>query len=136
MTQRQENRLSRRALFRLVGLSGGAVALGTLSGCSLFGYDGGEGEQTENGASTEATTVEMRDIAFQPQSITVTPGATVEWVNRDGVDHTVTRDGDFDSGRIPPGGRYERTFENEGTYDYVCTFHPGMTGQVVVEASG
>ena len=135
MTEQHHERLSRRRLFRLAGLGSGAVALGALSGCSLFGYDDGGGHgDTADGGSSEATTVDMRNIAFQPQSVNVTPGTTVVWVNRDGVDHTVTRDGDFDSGRIPPGGTFEFTFKDEGTYDYVCTLHPGMTGRVIVEA--
>ena len=38
---------------------------------------------------------------------------------------------------IPPGAppvtSFSMTFENAGTYDYVCEFHPWMTGRVIVE---
>jgi plastocyanin len=38
---------------------------------------------------------------------------------------------------IPPGAppitSFSITFENAGTYDYVCVIHPWMTGQVVVQ---
>lgn len=38
---------------------------------------------------------------------------------------------------IPPGAppitSFSITFENAGTYDYVCAIHPWMTGQVVVQ---
>jgi plastocyanin len=38
---------------------------------------------------------------------------------------------------IPPGlepiTSFSVTFENAGTYDYLCVFHPWMTGRVIVE---
>ena len=38
---------------------------------------------------------------------------------------------------IPPGAppitSFSVTFENAGTYDYICEFHPWMTGRVIVE---
>ena len=40
-------------------------------------------------------------------------------------------------GLVPPGAppitSFSVTFENPGTYDYVCVIHPWMTGQVVVQ---
>lgn len=132
---RQTGRLSRRALFRVVAVSGGVAVLSSLTGCSLFGGGGyGNGDSSGDRESSETTTVEMKDIAFLPPSITVPPGSTVTWINRDAVDHTITGEGHFDSARIAPGERFEFTFEVEGTYEYVCTIHPDMTGEVVVEA--
>jgi len=38
---------------------------------------------------------------------------------------------------VPPGAppvtSFSMTFENTGTYDYICEFHPWMTGRVIVE---
>ncbi len=38
---------------------------------------------------------------------------------------------------IPPGAppitSFSVTFEKAGTYDYICTFHPWMTGRVIVQ---
>jgi plastocyanin len=38
---------------------------------------------------------------------------------------------------IPPGAppitSFSVTFENAGTYDYICEFHPWMTGRVIVQ---
>ncbi|MFL6495756.1 MAG: hypothetical protein ACJ703_04930 [Nitrososphaera sp.] len=43
----------------------------------------------------------------------------------------------FPESAIPPGAppitSFSMTFENAGTYDYVCAFHPWMTGRVIVE---
>jgi hypothetical protein len=33
----------------------------------------------------------------------------------------------------PPNSKFTITFDNPGTYDYVCLFHPWMTGSVKVE---
>jgi plastocyanin len=43
----------------------------------------------------------------------------------------------FPESAIPPGAppitSFSVTFENAGTYDYLCEFHPWMTGRVIVE---
>jgi plastocyanin len=81
----------------------------------------------------------MQNTSFQPQQIRVAPGTTVRWVNQDNFAHTVTagtRDnpsGLFDSGNVSSGGTFSFTFQEPGTYDYFCSIHPGMNGQVVVE---
>ncbi|MHB9028940.1 MAG: cupredoxin domain-containing protein, partial [Candidatus Latescibacterota bacterium] len=61
--------------------------------------------------------------AFRPIDRNITPGTRVTWVNRDSLTHTVTSgvnnfDGNFDSGEIPPGGTYQRTFYSNGVYPY------------------
>ena len=80
-------------------------------------------------------TVDISGFAFAPGSVTVTAGDTVTWTNSDEVGHTATGDGDFDTGSIAPGGSAAITFSTAGTYAYVCTIHPTMTGTVVVEAA-
>lgn len=76
-------------------------------------------------------------MAFTPQSITVQPGDTVEWVVDSGT-HTVTADdGTFDSGQIHKGNTFSHAFPVAGSYPYYCANHGGpggigMSGQVVV----
>ena len=74
----------------------------------------------------------MQNIAFVPQTLTVNPGTTVTWTNKDNVAHTVTRQGMFDSGQLQPGETFTYTFNTEGTYDYICTIHLGMNGTIIV----
>jgi plastocyanin len=63
----------------------------------------------------------------------VTAGTTVEWTNRDQVEHTITAsDGSWDSGLIAPGGTWRHTFDTPGTYAVHCTPHPFMKGEIVV----
>lgn len=74
---------------------------------------------------------------FRPNVITVVVGAnsTVVWTNNDNSPHTVTSNGGiFDSGNLAPGQIYSYTFTTPGTYTYHCTYHPWMTGTVVVKA--
>lgn len=127
--------LTRRTFFRTLGVFGGsAVLAGVLTGCEMLGDLYG-GRPPQDGEAVETDTVEMRDIAFRPRVIEVEPGTNVTWINRDNVEHTVTKPGLFDSGNLAFGERFEFTFEEPGTYDYVCTIHPGMSGRVIVEAS-
>jgi plastocyanin len=94
-------------------------------------------ETTATGTSTAAATasVMMKNIKFDPDSLTVAAGTTVTWTNEDSVAHTVTSDdGLFDSGNINKGDTFSYTFDKPGTYDYHCTLHPpNMIGTVVVQ---
>ena len=71
---------------------------------------------------------------YAPTVYNVTAGTTVTWVNHDSVTHSVTEDnGLFDSGPILPGGSFSYTFTQAGTYQYACSYHPWMTGTIVVK---
>ena len=52
--------------------------------------------------------------------------------NRDGAAHTATRGGSFDTGKIKPGKAVAVKFSSKGTYRYICSLHPEMTGKVIV----
>ena len=81
--------------------------------------------------------VEIADMAFTPGDLTVNVGDTVTWTNADpGMVHTVTStSGAFDSGDLDEGESYSVTFTAPGTYAYLCTPHPFMTGTVTVVAA-
>ena len=83
-----------------------------------------------------STAVQIADFAFSPSTITITAGDTVTWTNADPVVHTATStSGAFDSGDLEQGESYSLTFTTPGTYDYLCTPHPTMTGRIVVQAA-
>jgi plastocyanin len=83
-----------------------------------------------------AASVTIKNMAFNPSSLSVTAGSTVTWMNSDTTIHTVTADdGSFNSGNIAVGATYSRVFSTAGTFSYHCTIHPEMTGKVVVTAS-
>src|SRR5574339_343204 len=79
--------------------------------------------------------------AFQPNPIYLKEDQMVVWTNNDGNLHTVTQSPlslgidtalRFDSGILSRGQSFSHLFGKEGTYDYYCTIHPWMVGQVIV----
>ena len=79
-------------------------------------------------------TVDLKNYAFSPSTITVKVGTKVTWVNGDSVGHTVTSDTDglLNSGTLSSGGKYSFTFTTPGTTSYHCVPHQNMKGTVVV----
>lgn len=108
----------------------------------------GSGPAYEAPARDVAATVEMSGFSFEPATVRIQAGETIEWRNKSLFTHTVTaepaRDAEhivlppgaapFDSGRIAAGQIYRRTFTEPGTYRYICVPHIdfGMTGDVIV----
>jgi plastocyanin len=129
-----------------------ALLFACLALCLVAAGCGGDDDDEGNGASADTTEqpagegggdggggggaaeVSMKDIKFDPGKVTIDAGDTVTWVNDDTVGHDVTGD-DFksgDPGALAQGDTYEHTFDKAGTFDYVCTVHPGMEGTVTV----
>jgi nitrite reductase (NO-forming) len=77
---------------------------------------------------------------YEPPTLTVPVGTTVTWKNTDSTLHTVTSGSaetgvsgtEFDSSYLAGGKTFQHTFSSAGTFDYYCTLHPFMKGQVVV----
>jgi len=82
---------------------------------------------------------EENDRCYIPSLIVIEKGKQVTWVNEDSAFHSVTSgfyDAPtelFDSGHLDPFESYTLTFDEIGIYDYFCTLHPWMKGQVIVE---
>ena len=113
------------------------TAMTVLSGCSDDEDDsnGNGNNNGNNGGSGGPGTNEvwMQGSAFTPATLTVSVGTKITWTNKDGMAHTVTSNtGVFDSGNMVNNAVYSYTFTSAGTYPYVCTLHPGMTGSIVV----
>lgn len=84
--------------------------------------------------------VTQHEYAFAPDTITISAGDTVRWVNRGAIWHNATAD---DGAWASPlmmasGDEYSHTFATAGTFGYRCTLHAtmGQTGVVVVLAAG
>jgi plastocyanin len=79
---------------------------------------------------------------FSPSPVSVDPGNTVTWTNRDpNAGHNAYCGGPpncpvamiINGGRAVSSGQSESfTFQYSGTYNYICSIHPSMKGQVVV----
>ena len=92
--------------------------------------DSGAGDSAGDAAG-ETVEVAIQDFAFgEPLEIKV--GTTVTWTNMDSAPHTATSSGNFQSNRLDQGQSFSFTFEEAGTFDYFCEFHPNMTSTITV----
>ena len=79
------------------------------------------------------------DRCYIPSIIKIEKGNPVTWINEDSAFHSVTSGSYdspsdfFDSGYLDPYETYTIVFDEAGKYDYFCTLHPWMKGQVIVE---
>jgi plastocyanin len=83
-------------------------------------------------AAAKTYTVAMDGTGFIPETITVEQGDRVVWVNKDPFPHTATADRTFDSGSVAPGHSWTYVARKRGDFAYICKFHPGMKGTLVV----
>jgi len=78
--------------------------------------------------------VKIDNFSFGPETLKVSVGTTVTWINRDDIPHTVvSTDGVFKSKVRDTDEQFSYTFTKVGTYPYFCSVHPKMTGKVVVQ---
>ena len=79
--------------------------------------------------------MEIVDFAFAPDALSVAVGGRVTFTNRDDATHTATGSGAslIDSPDITTDESFAVTFDEAGTYEYLCKFHPFMTGSITVE---
>lgn len=84
-------------------------------------------------AFAETITVTVENMEFTPAEIAAKVGDTVEWVNKDPVDHTATVKDGWDV-MLPAGESGSVTLETAGEFDYFCRFHPNMLGRITVSA--
>lgn len=108
---------------------------------AAFSVGLGAGPEAETAAAQEApveirlvprTADAERPFGFEPESVTISAGTTVRWVNTTEVFHTVTfsdsverrvTNETFDQSLFAAGSTVERTFDTPGTYAYFCQPH-------------
>lgn len=101
-------------------------------------------------AAPAAQVTMSNELKFEPRTVAIKVGQTVEWRNDSVLVHTVTADPrlaakavhvalpagakPFNSGQIKPKATFRHSFETAGTYRYFCIPHEatGMVGEVVV----
>lgn len=136
------------ALLRRLGIVAALPLAALLGGCPMPPGQNGDPNNGDpnNGDGSRVTadaTVIIRNLAFQPDEVTINPGQRVRWINDDEIEHTTTSGapesdnaGDvWDSGLLQPGEFYVRQFDQEGEYAYFCREHPNlMRARVIVAA--
>ena len=96
----------------------------------------GEMKDADN-TSSKQNTVEIKDFAFNPQTLTVKSGEKITWTNRDEEPHTVVSvEKQFKkSSALDTDQTFTITAGAPGTYTYFCSVHPKMTGTIIVVKS-
>jgi len=85
--------------------------------------------------AAEASTVQIENYQFLPNTLTIRVGGSVTWVNRDGDVHSIAADDTpqtFKSAGLDTDDKFSFTFTKPGTYSYHCSVHPHMTGKIIV----
>jgi plastocyanin len=97
-------------------------------------------KNTSTGATTAGSggpEVVAKDIAYSPTTLSVKPGDTVTFSNKDNTTHTFTADaGSFDSGRLSPGKSstfvVPATATSGTAITFHCQIHSSMKGSLTV----
>jgi plastocyanin len=119
---------SMRALLALV------IGLVVVAGCGGDDDSGGGTPGASSACPSGAVTIKMADIKFDPQTVTAKAGQEICWVNEDDVQHDAVAENDaFKSELFNKGETFTTTVDKPGTIKYVCTVHPGMTGEITVK---
>jgi plastocyanin len=85
-------------------------------------------------ASHDTAQILIKSFMFTPMELTVKAGATVTWSNMDDEPHSVVSDtGLFRSGAVDTHETFSFKFDKPGTYHFICSLHPRMSGTIVVE---
>jgi len=110
-----------------------AALLCGISSLSLVAFAGDTKNTSSSGVGENK--IEIKDFAFNPQTITVKSGEKITWINRDEEPHTVVSVGKQfkKSSALDTDQTYTIVAGAPGTYSYFCSVHPKMTGTIVVE---
>ncbi len=109
-----------------------AALLCGISGFSVLALAGEMKNMGTSGAGQNK--IEIKDFAFNPQTITVKSGEKITWINRDEEPHTIVSvEKQFKkSTALDTDQEFTITAGTPGTYTYYCSVHPKMTGTIVV----
>lgn len=114
----------KKVIFGVVAL----LAVSFLGGCTLYGNQNGSTNTTPSAPNA----VNIQNFAFSPSSLIVTKGTTVTWTNNDSAPHQI-KSATVNSEVLNKGATFSFTFNDVGTFDYICSIHPSMTGTIIVQ---
>jgi len=104
------------------------ISAGALGAC------GSSKAGSPSAAAVSGTSITIKNFAFSPASLSVSPGARLTVHNEDAATHTVTSVSNaFNTGNVAPGATVTFTAPTTpGTYAYICMIHQFMHGTLVV----
>lgn len=94
------------------------------------------GVSTESASAVAPATIQIviDQFAFARPQVSATVGDTIEWINKDIVDHSSTDRKKAWDVTLAAGGTARVVMKTAGTFEYYCRFHPNMVGHIVVAA--
>ena len=96
----------------------------------------GRGSPADGARKSASASVTMGDLFFSPASVSIAVGDTVTWHNTGQAPHNATADdGSFKTPDLNNGQSASHTFNQAGTFSYICTIHPNMQGTIRVLTS-
>jgi plastocyanin len=76
--------------------------------------------------------VTVKYSSFDPPSVIVAVGTTVNWTNNDEISYLIVDNNQTFAFNLPIDGSFDITFTETGTYHYHCSVQPFMQGTIVV----
>jgi plastocyanin len=88
-------------------------------------------------STAASNSISIDNFTFNPPTLTVKAGTTVNWTNKDDIPHGIaSANNAFSRSKaIDTDDSFSFTFSTPGTYQYFCYIHPHMTGTIVVQAA-
>jgi plastocyanin len=115
-----------------------ALAAATAGGVVVAGSAAGGGGATARAAAN--VTITAGDFFWNPDTVTIQEGDTVTWTNAQGFHNVLLGDSRLNQPGFPEDPAWnpppQMTFNEPGSYTFVCEVHPGMTGTVNVGDGG
>jgi plastocyanin len=118
------------------------LALIALAGCGSSSSSSSAPSTSSSAPATSsssgaggAVAVTMKNLAFNPTSVSAKVGQTVQWTNQDTPPHNVVYVSGpkfTSSGTLNTGGQFKLKLTQPGTIHYICSIHPFMKATIVV----
>jgi amicyanin len=103
-----------------------------IGGCSISATKPKVTNPTSTPVVEVLNKIDISGFIFNPTSLTIKKGTAVTWTNSDTAPHSIKSD-TFNSPMLSKGQSFSFTFNEVGTFDYVCSVHPVMKGKIIVE---
>ena len=110
------------------------LALAVVLGVGACG-GGDKEDQGTPGAVADDPSVRIVSFQFTPQTLAVKPGTKVTWTNTDTAVHSIKDTSPLAtpvSQDLGKDATFSITYQQPGSYSYICGIHQYMTGTVTV----
>ena len=97
----------------------------------------GATSQAGSGAVSREAPVQIMNFEFKPSKVTVKAGGKVTWTNEDTAVHSIRDTSPLAtpvSQELGKGATFSITYDQPGTFSYICGIHNYMMGSVDVVA--